>query len=55
MHNTRLPTFFISHGGGPWPYIADMRLQFAVTADALQKLPAALPQKPKAILVITGH
>lgn len=55
MHNTRLPVLFISHGGGPWPYIAGMREQFALTADQLQKLPASLPIKPKAILVITGH
>ncbi len=55
MKFVRFPTLFISHGGGPWPYIEDMRLSFAVTADALQKLPATLPAKPKAILVITGH
>ena len=23
--STRLPTYFISHGGGPWPYMDDMR------------------------------
>ncbi len=55
MNSVRLPTLFISHGGGPWPYIEDMRKSFAVTADALQKLPAALPAKPEAMLVITGH
>lgn len=55
MDSVRFPTLFISHGGGPWPYIEDMRQSFAVTADALQKLPAALPAMPEAILVITGH
>jgi len=55
MNNSRQPTFFISHGGGPWPYIEDMRQRFAVTAAELAKLPAALPAKPKAILMITGH
>ncbi len=55
MMNSRLPTFFISHGGGPWPYIEDMRQRFAVTAAELVKLPATLPAKPKAILMITGH
>lgn len=55
MNSVRFPTLFISHGGGPWPYIEDMRQSFAVTADALQKLPAVLPAKPEAILVITGH
>ncbi|HSG93829.1 MAG TPA: dioxygenase, partial [Methylotenera sp.] len=55
MKNSRFPTFFISHGGGPWPYIEDMHQRFAVTAAELAKLPATLPTKPKAILMITGH
>lgn len=55
MKHIRLPTLFISHGGGPWPYIEDMRQRFAVTASALEKLPVTLPAKPDAILVITGH
>lgn len=55
MKSVRFPTLFISHGGGPWPYIDAMRQSFAITADALQKLPAALPAKPEAILVVTGH
>lgn len=55
MPNTRFPVLFISHGGGPWPYIAEMHQQFALTATQLQKLPASLPSKPKAILVISGH
>ncbi len=55
MKHIRLPTLFISHGGGPWPYLEDMRQRFAVTASALEKLPSTLPVKPKAVLVITGH
>jgi aromatic ring-opening dioxygenase catalytic subunit (LigB family) len=55
MKDNRFPTFFISHGGGPWPYIEDMRQCFAVTAAELTKLPDTLPAKPKAILMITGH
>jgi len=55
MNHIRFPTLFISHGGGPWPYIEDMRQRFAITAAELERLPAALPAKPKAILVITGH
>jgi len=55
MKNTRFPTIFISHGGGPWPYIEDMRQRFALTAAELEKLPSTLLVKPKAVLVITGH
>lgn len=52
---SRQPVLFISHGGGPWPYIDDMREDFAVTAAALTALPASLPAKPKAIIAISGH
>jgi aromatic ring-opening dioxygenase catalytic subunit (LigB family) len=52
---TRLPTFFLSHGGGPWPFMEDRRVQYAKTAEAFGRLPQLLPEKPKAVLVITGH
>lgn len=56
MTRTTLPTYFISHGGGPWPY---MKREFGHTFDALehslQAIPAALGESPKAILVISGH
>ena len=55
MDTIKFPALFISHGGGPWPYIEDMRQRFALTAAELEKLPATLPARPKAILVITGH
>lgn len=55
MKNIRLPALFISHGGGPWPYVGDLRDKFAITARELANLPATLPAKPDAILVITGH
>ncbi|HEX5538729.1 MAG TPA: class III extradiol ring-cleavage dioxygenase [Methylophilaceae bacterium] len=51
MKPARLPTLFISHGGGPWPYVDGMRQQFAITARELGQL----PPRPKAVLVITGH
>lgn len=55
MSNTRFPTFFLSHGGGPWPFIDGVRDQYAITEAAFRDLPQRLPAKPKAILVITGH
>lgn len=51
----RMPVFFLSHGGGPWPYVEGMRDQYAITEREFRSLPARLPAKPKAILVITGH
>jgi aromatic ring-opening dioxygenase catalytic subunit (LigB family) len=55
MSTTRFPVFFLSHGGGPWPYIEEMKRQFAVTAQEFGRIPQSLPRKPNAILVITGH
>ncbi len=54
-NTARMPVFFLSHGGGPWPYIDGMREQYAQTEREFKNLPARLPAKPKAILVITGH
>lgn len=51
----RLPTLFISHGGGPWPWMEERLAEFARTADWLTRLPSTLPAAPKAILSISGH
>jgi aromatic ring-opening dioxygenase catalytic subunit (LigB family) len=50
------PTFFLSHGGGPWPFMdGDYRRAHAKLEASLQTLPATLPEKPKAILMISAH
>ena len=49
------PTMFISHGGGPWPWIDEMRREFARTAAWLAALPKTLPEQPVAILSVSGH
>lgn len=55
MNSTRYPVLFVSHGGGPWPWVDGMKEMFAHTASEFAALPARLPGKPKAVLVITGH
>jgi aromatic ring-opening dioxygenase catalytic subunit (LigB family) len=50
-----LPTYFISHGGGPWPWLADMRRQLAILETSLARMPKEIAQTPKAVLVISGH
>ncbi|MFG6463874.1 DODA-type extradiol aromatic ring-opening family dioxygenase [Roseateles sp. DXS20W] len=50
------PTFFLSHGGGPWPFMdGDYRRAHAPLEASLQALPASLPARPKAILMISAH
>ena len=55
MTKNRLPTFFLSHGGGPWHVIAEMRAQFAGMEALFHGLPSLIPAKPKAILMISAH
>ena len=56
MQTPRLPTFFLSHGGGPWPFMAgDYRQAHAKLEASLQALPATLPEPPRAILMISAH
>ena len=50
-----LPTYFISHGGGPWPWIPDMRAMFASLEASLKQMVADHGETPKAILMISGH
>jgi aromatic ring-opening dioxygenase catalytic subunit (LigB family) len=55
----RLPVYFIPHGGGPWPFM-DNGTRFGVDPwkglDAFLKgFSAALPRKPKAMVVVSGH
>ena len=52
---TRLPTFFISHGGGPWPWLPEMRQKLAALEASLADIPNQLPERPQAILMISGH
>ena len=55
MSNPRFPTLFVSHGGGPWPFVPGMREMFARTEREFAQYPHTLPERPKAILMITGH
>ena len=51
-----LPTYFISHGGGPWPYMKnEMPGVWDKLEASLKQLPNELPEAPKAILAISGH
>jgi aromatic ring-opening dioxygenase catalytic subunit (LigB family) len=51
----RLPVLFISHGGGPWPYVDALKQMYVRTEKELRQLPERLPARPKAVLVISGH
>jgi len=51
-----LPTYFISHGGGPWPWMKDaMPGVFDQLERSLLQMPGELGATPRAILAISGH
>jgi aromatic ring-opening dioxygenase catalytic subunit (LigB family) len=51
----RQPSFYIPHGGGPCFFMEDPQGTWTGMAAFLRALPGALPAKPKAIVVVSGH
>ena len=51
----KLPTYFISHGGGPWPWLPNMRQMLASLETSLARMPEEIGTTPEAILMISGH
>lgn len=55
-HTPRLPTYFISHGGGPWPWMKkEMGPTYAKLEAALGDMPRQIGRTPKAILMVSAH
>ncbi len=51
----KLPSLYIPHGGGPCFFMDDPKGMWTGMADYLRSIPASLPEKPKAILVVSAH
>ena len=59
MSSAPMPTIFIPHGGGPWPFV-DLGSRFGEQEmqhlkQFLEQYPKTLPRQPKALLVISAH
>lgn len=53
---TRLPTYFLSHGGGPWPWMKQQQGgMYDMLEASLRTIPAELGVAPRAVLVVSGH
>ncbi|WP_019927165.1 class III extradiol ring-cleavage dioxygenase [Nocardia sp. BMG111209] len=51
-----LPTYFVSHGGGPWPWLEDqLPGDWSNLRESLRAIPAELGLKPRAVLVVSAH
>ena len=52
----QLPTFYISHGGGPWPWMTEQTgSAYDELAASLRRMPADVGGTPKAMLMISAH
>ncbi|MFO0629667.1 MAG: class III extradiol ring-cleavage dioxygenase [Polyangiales bacterium] len=55
----RMPTIYLPHGGGPWPWTSafppSLQRDFVPLRGYLESLPRALPQRPRAVLVVSAH
>src|SRR5579875_1722455 len=52
----RLPTYFISHGGGPWPWLKEqMPGIYAQLEASLAGIHRQIGRNPRAVLMISGH
>ncbi|HXX68313.1 MAG TPA: class III extradiol ring-cleavage dioxygenase [Polyangiaceae bacterium] len=57
--NLRMPSVYLPHGGGPWPFV-DLghfvdRRECDALANYLTTIPARLPTRPRAIVVVSAH
>lgn len=55
MTTHRQPALFIPHGGGPCFFMDDPHGMWKGMGDFLRGLAGSLPERPKAILVVSGH
>ena len=52
----RFPTLFVSHGGGPWPWMQDSwHGAYDRLAAALRRLPEDVGARPQAVLMVSAH
>ncbi len=51
----RMPTFYIPHGGGPWPFLPERAAELTGLTTFLEGLLAGVGATPRAIVVVSGH
>lgn len=51
-----MPTYFLSHGGGPWPWIKDLRPgAYDQLERSLHEVRSEVGEPPRAVLMVSGH
>jgi aromatic ring-opening dioxygenase catalytic subunit (LigB family) len=51
----QLPTYYIPHGGGPWPFMPERAAALGSLTAFLRGLLAGAAAAPRAIVVVSGH
>lgn len=51
----KMPAYFISHGGGPWPFMPEAQQGNAALAASLRDIPQQIGRRPAAILMVSAH
>ncbi len=53
---TRQPALFLSHGGGPWPFMdGEFLHSHDALAEHLASIPGTLHETPRAIAIVSAH
>ncbi|MEP7303735.1 MAG: class III extradiol ring-cleavage dioxygenase [Caldimonas sp.] len=56
MSATRLPAFYVTHGGGPWPWMEGRSAEaHAGLARGLREVPGLAGARPRAVLMVSAH
>lgn len=55
MSAARLPTYYIPHGGGPWPFMPERAAALGSLTAYLRGLQADAGAAPRAFVVVSGH
>lgn len=56
MDSSKLPVYFVSHGGGPWPWMKEQTQGAYDRLEAsLRRMPSELGARPRAVLMVSAH
>jgi len=56
MTQSRIPTYFLSHGGGPWPWLkAERGAMYDQLEASLHDVRRELGHAPRAVLMVSAH
>lgn len=50
-----MPVYFVTHGGGPWPWVEQWLPWHAQLAQSLRAMPEQIGRKPRAVLLVSAH